>query len=66
MRIADRMKDTGVSVRKTAINRMRDIVLKLDNFPSKVDACVKIMGRIVDEEDSVKVWMLVYKHQRLY
>ena len=55
MRIADRMKDTGVSVRKTAINRMRDIVLKLDNFPGKVDACVKIMARIVDEEYSVKV-----------
>ncbi|KNC96023.1 uncharacterized protein SPPG_08618 [Spizellomyces punctatus DAOM BR117] len=58
--ISDRIMDVGVNVRKRIVKLLRDIYMrevKLEGDDDKsivVDIIVKLLGRLVDEENSVK------------
>lgn len=48
--LAERILDTGVSVRKRVIRIMRDICIEYPDFDKIPDICVKMIRRVNDEE----------------
>lgn len=48
-------QDTGVSVRKRVIKILKDICLLQPQFSRINETCVKMMRRISDEEEGIKV-----------
>eukprot|EP00250_Pteridium_aquilinum_P012903 c21018_g1_i1 orf=256-5733(+) len=53
-KIAERIMDTGVSVRKRVIKIIRDLCISRCDFAKTADACVRIVSRINDEETSIQ------------
>ncbi|KAL4568534.1 hypothetical protein LXL04_024148 [Taraxacum kok-saghyz] len=53
-KVAERVKDTGVSVRKRAIRIIRDMCTSNSNFLEFNSACIEIISRISDEESSIQ------------
>ncbi|XP_016476522.2 sister chromatid cohesion protein SCC2 isoform X1 [Nicotiana tabacum] len=53
-KLAERIKDTGVSVRKRAIKIIRDMCTSNSSFSEFTTACVEIISRVNDEESSVQ------------
>ncbi|KAI5058048.1 hypothetical protein GOP47_0026218 [Adiantum capillus-veneris] len=53
-KIAERIMDTGVSVRKRVIKIIRDLCILKCDFGKMTDACVRIVSRINDEETSIQ------------
>ncbi|KAK9107321.1 hypothetical protein Syun_023332 [Stephania yunnanensis] len=53
-KVAERVKDTGVSVRKRAIKIIRDMCTSNANFSEFTKACLEIISRISDEESSIQ------------
>ncbi|KAJ9564113.1 hypothetical protein OSB04_000079 [Centaurea solstitialis] len=53
-KVAERVKDTGVSVRKRAIRIIRDMCTSNANFLEFNSACIEIISRISDEESSIQ------------
>ncbi|MCL7033996.1 hypothetical protein MKW94_025445 [Papaver nudicaule] len=53
-KVAERVKDTGVSVRKRAIRIIRDMCTSNDNFSEFTSACLQIISRVSDEESSIQ------------
>eukprot|EP01018_Ginkgo_biloba_P006884 Gb_05661 [translate_table: standard] len=53
-KVAERIMDTGVSVRKRVIKIIRDICMSKCEFTEATDACVRIISRINDEETSIQ------------
>ncbi|KAK9116525.1 hypothetical protein Sjap_015472 [Stephania japonica] len=53
-KVAERVKDTGVSVRKRAIKIIRDMCTSNANFSEYTKACLEIISRISDEESSIQ------------
>ncbi|XP_074560939.1 sister chromatid cohesion protein SCC2 isoform X1 [Curcuma longa] len=53
-KVAERIKDTGVSVRKRAIKIIRDLCISQSNFPEATQAFIVILSRVTDEESSVQ------------
>ncbi|KAC9242332.1 hypothetical protein E3N88_46138 [Mikania micrantha] len=53
-KVAERVKDTGVSVRKRAIKIIRDMCTSNANFLEFNSACIEIISRITDEESSIQ------------
>ncbi|XP_076883333.1 sister chromatid cohesion protein SCC2-like [Bidens hawaiensis] len=53
-KVAERVKDTGVSVRKRAIKIIRDMCTSNANFLEFTNACIEIISRISDEESSIQ------------
>lgn len=57
-KVAERIKDTGVSVRKRAIKIIRDMCMSnagLSGFSDVTSAFIAIISRIGDEESSIQV-----------
>ncbi|GFQ07625.1 nipped-b-like protein b [Phtheirospermum japonicum] len=54
LKVAERIKDTGVSVRKRAIRIIRDMCTSSPDFSQHTTACVEIISRINDEEFSIQ------------
>ncbi|GFQ01435.1 nipped-b-like protein [Phtheirospermum japonicum] len=54
LKVAERTKDTGVSVRKRAIRIIRDMCTSSPDFSQYTTACVEIISRINDEESSIQ------------
>lgn len=54
-KVAERVKDTGVSVRKRAIKIIKDMCGSNANFSEFNSACIEIISRISDEESSIQV-----------
>ncbi|KAL3526568.1 hypothetical protein ACH5RR_011224 [Cinchona calisaya] len=53
-KVAERIKDTGVSVRKRAIRIIRDMCTSNPNFAEFTTACIEIISRVNDEESSIQ------------
>ncbi|CAH2072676.1 unnamed protein product [Thlaspi arvense] len=53
-KVAERIKDTGVSVRKRAIKIIRDMCTSNPNFSEFTSACTEILSRISDDESSIQ------------
>ncbi|XP_027357770.1 sister chromatid cohesion protein SCC2 [Abrus precatorius] len=53
-KIAERIKDTGVSVRKRAIKIIRDMCSSNANFSGFTRACTEIISRVSDDEASIQ------------
>lgn len=53
-KVAERIKDTGVSVRKRAIKIIRDMCTSNTNFSEFTTACIEIISRINDDESSIQ------------
>ncbi|XP_068654009.1 sister chromatid cohesion protein SCC2 isoform X2 [Aristolochia californica] len=53
-KVAERIKDTGVSVRKRAIRIIRDMCISNPNFSEFTNGCIEIISRVYDEEASVQ------------
>ncbi|XP_010259396.1 PREDICTED: nipped-B-like protein isoform X2 [Nelumbo nucifera] len=53
-KVAERIKDTGVSVRKRAIKIIRDMCISSANFSEFTTACIEIISRVSDEESSIQ------------
>ncbi|XP_020095025.1 nipped-B-like protein isoform X2 [Ananas comosus] len=53
-KVAERIKDTGVSVRKRAIKIIRDLCTSNTNFLESTRAFIEIISRVNDEESSVQ------------
>ncbi|KAK4751335.1 hypothetical protein SAY87_004817 [Trapa incisa] len=53
-KVAERIKDTGVSVRKRAIKIIRDMCTSNDNFSEFTSACIEIIVRVTDDESSIQ------------
>ncbi|KAE9449352.1 hypothetical protein C3L33_18760, partial [Rhododendron williamsianum] len=53
-KVAERMKDTGVSVRKRAIKIIREMCTSNTDFAAYTRACIEIISRISDEESSIQ------------
>ncbi|XP_065855579.1 sister chromatid cohesion protein SCC2 isoform X2 [Euphorbia lathyris] len=53
-KVAERIKDTGVSVRKRAIKIIRDMCISNANFTEVTAACIEIISRISDDESSIQ------------
>ncbi|WOK99668.1 nipped-B-like protein A isoform X1 [Canna indica] len=53
-KVAERIKDTGVSVRKRAIKIIRDLCMSESSFPEATQAFIEIISRVTDEESSVQ------------
>ncbi|KAL2898525.1 Sister chromatid cohesion protein SCC2 [Bienertia sinuspersici] len=53
-KVAERIKDTGVSVRKRAIKIIRDMCTSNADFVDSAHACIEIISRISDEESSIQ------------
>ncbi|CAB4309700.1 unnamed protein product [Prunus armeniaca] len=52
--VAERIKDTGVSVRKRSIKIIRDVCVSNANFSEFTKACIAIISRTGDDESSIK------------
>lgn len=57
-KVAERIKDTGVSVRKRAIKIIRDMCTSNPNFSEFTSACAEILSRISDDESSIQVILI--------
>ncbi|EXB38089.1 Nipped-B-like protein [Morus notabilis] len=53
-KVTERIKDTGVSVRKRAIKIIRDMCTSNANFSEFTRACIEIISRVGDEESSIQ------------
>ncbi|BFG26567.1 hypothetical protein CerSpe_128410 [Prunus speciosa] len=53
-KVAERIKDTGVSVRKRSIKIIRDMCVSNANFSEFTKACIAIISRIGDDESSIQ------------
>ncbi|CAN8012156.1 unnamed protein product [Ixodes pacificus] len=53
--LTDRILDTGVSVRKRVIKILKDVCLEQPGFEKIPEICVKIIGRVNDEEGIKKL-----------
>ncbi|GKV08789.1 hypothetical protein SLEP1_g20372 [Rubroshorea leprosula] len=53
-KVAERIKDTGVSVRKRAIRIVRDMCTSNANFSGFTTACIEIISRVSDDESSIQ------------
>ncbi|XP_022750718.1 sister chromatid cohesion protein SCC2-like isoform X2 [Durio zibethinus] len=53
-KVAERIKDTGVSVRKRAIKIIRDMCNTNPNFSGFTSACFEIISRVSDDESSIQ------------
>lgn len=53
-KVAERIKDTGVSVRKRSIKIIRDLCTSNPNFPQATSAFIEIISRVTDEEASIQ------------
>ncbi|XVE68278.1 hypothetical protein DITRI_Ditri09bG0054800 [Diplodiscus trichospermus] len=53
-KVAERIKDTGVSVRKRAIRIIRDMCNTNPNFSGFASACIEIISRVSDDESSIQ------------
>ncbi|XP_062151070.1 sister chromatid cohesion protein SCC2 [Alnus glutinosa] len=53
-KVAERIKDTGVSVRKRAIKIIRDMCTSNGNFSEFTSACIEIISRVSDDESSIQ------------
>ncbi|KAJ4912098.1 PHD finger family protein [Raphanus sativus] len=53
-KVAERIKDTGVSVRKRAIRIIRDMCTSNPSFSEFTSACAEILSRISDDESSIQ------------
>ncbi|PIA63024.1 hypothetical protein AQUCO_00200800v1, partial [Aquilegia coerulea] len=53
-KVAERVKDTGVSVRKRAIKIIRDMCTSNANFSKFISACIEIISRVSDEESTIQ------------
>ncbi|TKY50194.1 Nipped-B protein [Spatholobus suberectus] len=53
-KIAERIKDTGVSVRKRAIKIIRDMCTSNANFSGFTRACTEIISRVSDDEATIQ------------
>lgn len=53
-KVAERVKDTGVSVRKRAIKIIRDMCTSNSDFTDFTNACIHIISRVNDEESSIQ------------
>ncbi|KAG8662383.1 hypothetical protein MANES_01G097400v8 [Manihot esculenta] len=53
-KVAERIKDTGVSVRKRAIKIIRDMCTSNASFSEFTTACIEIISRISDDESSIQ------------
>ncbi|XP_020600109.1 nipped-B-like protein A isoform X2 [Phalaenopsis equestris] len=53
-KVSERIKDTGVSVRKRAIKIIRDLCTSNASFPEATNAFIEMISRITDEESSVQ------------
>ncbi|XP_044468075.1 sister chromatid cohesion protein SCC2-like [Mangifera indica] len=53
-KVAERIKDTGVSVRKRAIKIIRDMCTSNTNFSKFTTACNEIISRVSDDESSIQ------------
>lgn len=53
-KVAERTKDTGVSVRKRAIRIIKDMCTSNANFTEFTAACIEIISRINDDESSIQ------------
>ncbi|XP_065037401.1 sister chromatid cohesion protein SCC2-like [Musa acuminata AAA Group] len=53
-KVAERIKDTGVSVRKRSIRIIRDLCISESNFSEATRAFIEIISRVTDEESSVQ------------
>lgn len=53
-KVAERIKDTGVSVRKRAIKIIRDMCTSNANFSGFTSACIEIISRVNDDESSIQ------------
>ncbi|XP_020223012.1 sister chromatid cohesion protein SCC2 [Cajanus cajan] len=53
-KIAERIKDTGLSVRKRAIKIIRDMCTSNANFSGFTRACIEIISRVSDDEASIQ------------
>ncbi|XP_007032705.2 PREDICTED: nipped-B-like protein B isoform X2 [Theobroma cacao] len=53
-KVAERIKDTGVSVRKRAIKIIRDMCNANPNFSGFTSACIEIISRVSDDESSIQ------------
>ncbi|CAN1848073.1 Sister chromatid cohesion protein SCC2 [Linum perenne] len=53
-KVAERIKDTGVSVRKRAIKIIRDMCTSSANFSQFTTACIQIISRVSDDESSIQ------------
>jgi hypothetical protein len=62
-KIAERIMDTGVSVRKRVIKIIRDVCLSNVGFSKTTDGCLRIISRINDEETSIQVDVLLFRTQ---
>lgn len=49
------MKDTGLGVRKRVIKLLKIFYCMTEDVSKKVDICSKVILRLLDEDDSVKV-----------
>lgn len=57
-KVAERIKDTGVSVRKRAIKIIRDLCTSNSNFSEATSAFIEIISRVTDEESSIQVSLI--------
>ncbi|KAH0969515.1 hypothetical protein GBA52_028600 [Prunus armeniaca] len=53
-KVAERIKDTGVSVQKRSIKIIRDMCVSNANFSEFTKACIAIISRIGDDESSIQ------------
>ncbi|KAI3958618.1 hypothetical protein MKW92_045245 [Papaver armeniacum] len=53
-KVAEKVKDTGVSVRMQAIKIIRDMCTSNANFSEFTNACLQIISRVTDEESSIQ------------
>ncbi|KAL5723095.1 hypothetical protein ACHQM5_006535 [Ranunculus cassubicifolius] len=53
-KVAERVKDMGVSVRKRAIKIIRDMCTSNSKFTEFTSACIEIISRVTDEESSIQ------------
>ncbi|PKA59771.1 hypothetical protein AXF42_Ash011895 [Apostasia shenzhenica] len=53
-KVSERIKDTGVSVRKRAIKIIKDLCTSNTSFSETTDAFIEVISRITDEESSVQ------------
>lgn len=52
--LATAVRDPGTSVRKRAVNIMRESCIKQPGFPRATQACVHILTRATDPEESIQ------------
>ncbi|KAI0265712.1 hypothetical protein BC834DRAFT_970070 [Gloeopeniophorella convolvens] len=53
-KIADRIADTGLGVRKRVIKLLRSFYSVTDDMKRRIDICTKLVLRMFDEDDTVK------------